>query len=189
MNSKSILSALAIIVALLSFNAYLLFAGSYLLPQLISSDSIKQSSHQTIVKYILINQKRSIDQVLTTDELNHITDVKNLVQKLPFIALLLIIFLTILYKKLALDISQATKYALIILIIILPLIFLLFIPFFISFHQILFPEGNWSFPIDSILIQLYPENLWLSATVILITITIVELLTVLVSIKKYGRRI
>lgn len=189
MKAKSILSAFAIIFAGLSFNAYLLFAGSYLFPQLISSDSIKQSSHQTIVKYILTNQKTSIEQDLTTDELNHITDVKNLVQKLPFITLPLIIFLFFLFKKLALNISQVTKYALIILIIILPLIFLFFIPFFNSFHQILFPEGNWSFSQESVLIQLYPENLWLSATVILITITIVELLTVLVSINKYGRRI
>jgi integral membrane protein (TIGR01906 family) len=42
--------------------------------------------------------------------------------------------------------------------------------FFTTFHLILFPQGNWAFPAESTLIQLFPEQFWqaLAASYILI---------------------
>jgi integral membrane protein (TIGR01906 family) len=35
--------------------------------------------------------------------------------------------------------------------------------FFTEFHNLFFPQGNWSFPSDSTLIRLYPEQFWIDA--------------------------
>jgi integral membrane protein (TIGR01906 family) len=42
--------------------------------------------------------------------------------------------------------------------------------FFILFHEIVFPKGNWSFPQSSALIQLFPEQFWFVFGVSLLSI-------------------
>ena len=36
-------------------------------------------------------------------------------------------------------------------------------PFFIGFHEVIFPQGNWAFPESSLLIRLFPETFWQTA--------------------------
>lgn len=36
----------------------------------------------------------------------------------------------------------------------------LFPRFFVAFHLVLFPQGNWAFPGNSVLIQIFPESFW-----------------------------
>jgi integral membrane protein (TIGR01906 family) len=36
-------------------------------------------------------------------------------------------------------------------------------PFFTLFHEIMFPQGNWEFPADSLLIQTFPEPFWIAS--------------------------
>lgn len=35
-----------------------------------------------------------------------------------------------------------------------------FVTFFLGFHEVLFPQGNWMFAADSMLIRLFPEIFW-----------------------------
>lgn len=44
---------------------------------------------------------------------------------------------------------------------------------FIGFHQILFPGGNWSFPANSSLIQLFPESFWFMTAVLFVAILLI----------------
>lgn len=39
---------------------------------------------------------------------------------------------------------------------------------FERFHQIFFPQGNYAFPVDSLLIQTYPESFFLSMGIVLL---------------------
>ncbi|MCL2491134.1 MAG: DUF1461 domain-containing protein [Coriobacteriia bacterium] len=43
-----------------------------------------------------------------------------------------------------------------------------FDPLFTFFHEIFFPQGNWQFPIDSLLIQTFPEQFWVTIMLILL---------------------
>lgn len=45
---------------------------------------------------------------------------------------------------------------------------------FVLFHRVLFPQGNWAFPADSLLIQLFPDRFWFEAAVALVGLTLVE---------------
>jgi uncharacterized membrane protein len=52
---------------------------------------------------------------------------------------------------------------------------LLFNPLFHLFHQVLFPQGNFAFPVESLLIQSFPPVFWL-LNVILVQIGVIVLL-------------
>ncbi len=36
-----------------------------------------------------------------------------------------------------------------------------FMGFFGAFHGLFFPQGNWTFPVDSLLITMYPTHFWM----------------------------
>jgi uncharacterized membrane protein len=42
--------------------------------------------------------------------------------------------------------------------------------FFITFHHLLFPQGNWTFPQSSSLIRLFPEIFWVDYAIFTICI-------------------
>lgn len=42
--------------------------------------------------------------------------------------------------------------------------------FFTLFHQVFFPQGNWSFPPEALLIRLFPENLWITYAIVVILV-------------------
>lgn len=48
--------------------------------------------------------------------------------------------------------------------------------FFIQFHTILFPDGNWSFPDTSTLIQLFPDRFWQIMVVEVFVCSVITLL-------------
>lgn len=45
-----------------------------------------------------------------------------------------------------------------------------FDPLFITLHQIVFPQGNWMFAQDSLLIQTFPETFWIIAMIVLLAL-------------------
>lgn len=55
---------------------------------------------------------------------------------------------------------------------------------FVWFHRVLFPGGNWAFPADSLLIQIFPDRFWFEAATILVVMTTVEA----VALVWWGRR-
>ena len=50
---------------------------------------------------------------------------------------------------------------------------LLFQQFFIYFHQVFFPRGNWMFPESSILIKIFPQEFWQSYLVLIALLILV----------------
>lgn len=119
------------------------------------------------------------DKQMTIEEISHLEDVKILIQKAKtvyfstFSLFFLLIFgfgsslfmkykgKAILKEKFTLFFVKLQVYILLLTTAVLALFGIisafLFDKFFILFHNVLFPQGNWTFPADSLLISLYPK--------------------------------
>jgi integral membrane protein (TIGR01906 family) len=109
----------------------------------------------------------------TADEKSHMQDVKQLIRLMQFIyygaAAASIILFIYSYKKFKEDkfgfiriLAKSLLYSSIAAIIFLVMIFLMsvfnFDFLFTGFHMIFFPQGNWMFSPDSLLITLFPQQ-------------------------------
>jgi integral membrane protein (TIGR01906 family) len=115
----------------------------------------------------------------TPAEQSHMKDVKMLISAMDFIyytsAVFFIIIFVILYNRLKKDLigfihklSKILLYGSIASLIFLGIILLIsifaFEPFFITFHLIFFPQGNWTFGASSLLITIFPEQFFIDIT-------------------------
>ncbi len=102
---------------------------------------------------------------LTNDEISHLKDVWNLVGKVRLMTIIswLLLLIIYLFQRTMLNnfLFTRVKRLLIIIIIGMSLGLIFFKNFFISFHHVLFPQGNWSFPKESALIQAYPQDFFI----------------------------
>ncbi|MDO8240905.1 MAG: DUF1461 domain-containing protein [Candidatus Moranbacteria bacterium] len=103
---------------------------------------------------------------MTESEAAHMQDVKNLFVVGEWMLVISIMILVgsyfILKNPQTYWCSLRAGSVLTIIIIILLGIFMLFDfeNIFIHFHQIFFPQGNWIFPSNSLMIQIFPESLF-----------------------------
>lgn len=108
---------------------------------------------------------------LNQDELSHMSDVKDLIQNLRIAYFILLIIYTVLIISLLLisknivGILSELLYkggiiANITFIILILIILLSFTQSFWIFHEIFFPQGNFAFPADSVLKQLFPDSIF-----------------------------
>ena len=44
--------------------------------------------------------------------------------------------------------------------------------FFAAFHGLLFPQGNWTFPFDSLLICMLPTGFWIGMAIMWVVVTV-----------------
>ena len=122
--------------------------------------------HEKIANYLTQEGTLgSLDAVegISAAEKSHLADVKDLMNDLPIV----FIVLSLLFFSLLQRIKEKRKVLLYggILAAAIPL-FLYVIPFdsvFNLFHQIFFPQGNWMFSPDSLLIQVYPSQFFKDA--------------------------
>ncbi len=106
------------------------------------------------------------DVLFTPDELSHLNDVSKLYKSFSFtINTLATLSWAVLIFALSekIDILPYLNRASHILIgtFLFKIIGLVFFSvFFDNFHQVLFPQGNYSFPAESVLITIFPEIFW-----------------------------
>jgi integral membrane protein (TIGR01906 family) len=113
------------------------------------------------------------------DERSHMLDVKKLIRTMQFIyygaAAITILLFFYCYRKFKEDkfdfiriLAKSLLYSSIAAIIFLLILFLLsvfsFDLTFTVFHMIFFPQGNWMFPSDSLLITLFPQQFFFDIT-------------------------
>lgn len=150
------------------------------IPELSESDYRKYQS-QTLG--FLLN-KSQLPAEMTELEVSHMEDVKNVFVVsigVLFFSIFLITFLVFKIKNK--HVWQAFKKSsiLVILIIILLLILSLFNfeNLFIYFHEIFFPQGNWLFAPSSLMVQVFPEELFKKLTISSFSISIIFALSLL----------
>ena len=99
----------------------------------------------------------------TTGEISHLEDVKSVmtfIDYLFYLSLIIVTFMITYYKRNKQQLKKSFKYGGITTLISIG--FVLFFSLFAFnsaftiFHKIFFPQGNWIFPNDSLLIQTFP---------------------------------
>jgi len=134
-----------------------------------------------------------LNNTFTTSEKNHLIDVRNLlnIASIIFSICLLAIIIAIIYNKNESKhiFKKAFLYsgisALIFNLIIIFFTIFSFDSLFISFHELLFPQGNWTFPTSSLLIQLYPEGFFTEiGTIIFVTSIVLAIIFIITGIFK-----
>lgn len=107
------------------------------------------------------------DIFFTRDEISHLIDVSVIYKTMRVVLGLLAFsgFITLiielkLRKSLPSGVFLVARNIVIILTICLGAALLLFPVFFLLFHEVIFPKGNWAFPVQSTLIQIFPETFW-----------------------------
>lgn len=124
------------------------------------------SARNRAYEYATRGGNRSDDVYFTKAEVSHLVDVSRLFQPISLSLNLLAvtawsILILAVYKKV--DFHQALIFSsrvLTCLLVFLSTCLLAFGLFFLQFHRLLFPQGNWAFPADSLLITIFPETFW-----------------------------
>tara|TARA_Y100000310_G_scaffold345531_1_gene466120 strand:- start:40561 stop:41109 length:549 start_codon:yes stop_codon:yes gene_type:complete len=125
-------------------------------------------------------------------EISHMRDVKQIMNKVDIIFYILLAFITLtltyykknvkLLKKLT---SLGSAATFIFVGIILLLSTLAFNSSFNYFHKIFFPQGNWQFPADSLLLQTWPIEFFSNISINIFALTlIIAAITIYIS-KRY----
>lgn len=139
---------------------------SYRLSGLTMEESVGYSARERAWSYATRGGNQSEDIFFTADEVAHLIDVARLYQPIAFALNFVSIFawgilILAIYRQI--DFRPAfhhTSRVLLVLLITLSLCLLFFPFFFDRFHHLLFPGGNWAFPPESLLIQVFPELFW-----------------------------
>lgn len=114
------------------------------------------------------------DLYFTRAEIDHLRDVGRLRTQVSILLGLLAgiswayIFGSLHHRVLFARALRRAARVLISISLVLLVALLFFAPFFLLFHQVLFPQGNWSFPVDSLLITAFPVLFWQLALVMII---------------------
>jgi len=159
---KDFLTALliAFIIILGSFN-FLLHSISFH-GSLIKKYSDNQSHleiDKNVTRYITGLSSR-LNADFNEKEKSHMADVKRLIIFEEFLFIALLIWFFILAYKWKINLNQFKRAVLIMLLIaLLSLVASLFFNrFFELFHLVFFPQGNWQFPSNSLMIQVYQQS-------------------------------
>ena len=118
-------------------------------------------NQQNAINYL--NNKEGLRSDYNNDEVSHLNDVKKVMDCLDYLFYGLLLGLTLIitiYQKEKNKLLKLFKFggitAVSAMMIILIFSLTLFDQTFTVFHQIFFPQGNWTFPLDSSLIQTFP---------------------------------
>jgi len=174
-----------IVVYLLSFGMVMFHYPTYekLINKYSSDKTTASLQTKNIISYF---QGKEELRGFTFYEAEHLKDVRFVIWLLIFVMIFGIIALIMINDK------QAVVYGG-ILSLILPLVLVL-LPFefmFNLFHQIFFPQGNWIFDVNSILIQMYPIEFFYSffKNIILRGFILGLVITITFSIDKIKKKI
>ena len=105
--------------------------------------------------------------VFTEKEKSHLADVRRIILFLKYTAIISLVAIIVIFLRMRIKggigekVEKTAFYAAIANSAVLAIILLLSINFtwlFANFHKIFFPQGNWIFPDDSLLITMFPRE-------------------------------
>ena len=129
------------------------------------------------LSYATRGSNQAEDIYFTHDEIRHLVDVSALYKPFSFLLNSVSIFawgvlILAIHRKEKLKSALGLASKVLLSFVMLSVASLLIFPIFFNvFHEVLFPQGNWAFPIDSMLIRVFPEIFWklvLSAIVLML---------------------
>ena len=124
---------------------------------------------QNTISYLQGKEELRLDYA--DDEVSHLDDVKKVMDYLDYLFYGLMLALTLIithHKKNRKELLRLFSYGGTATISAILIVFLLslasFNAVFTVFHQLFFPQGNWIFPADSLLIQTFPIIFFVTAS-------------------------
>jgi len=145
--------------------------------------SAKQITNNLLGFFVGSNELNYFNEL----EASHLNDVKNIIWVifavyLIIIIVLLIYFLCMIKNRIKnhakiMKLKNILKMSAVFttgLIVLLSAVFVSFNFFFDLFHKIFFPQGNWMFPANSLLITLFPEIFFIKFFALVLFITFIK---------------
>jgi integral membrane protein (TIGR01906 family) len=130
------------------------------------------------IKFLVDNHNLELNY--TSSEKSHLEDVKGVMQGLDYLfylSLLVVTLIITIHKKKKEIIKKLFYYSGISSLVFFGIIMLFslisFNSMFTYFHKIFFPQGNWLFPIDSLLIQTFPIQFFITISLKVMVISII----------------
>ena len=138
--------------------------------------NLNETKANVLLENILsfFNNKEDLSIQFTENEREHMQDVKTIFNLLKWINLFAFILILCyssdaLLKKKTKKLLEIVKLSsmLVLIISLIKIIFLitLFQEIFTIFHLIFFPQGNWMFPANSLLITLFPQTFFVTVAI------------------------
>lgn len=128
----------------------------------LSTTSLTENQENT-VNYLKQNQLLNLNY--TSNELSHLDDVKSVMKGVDYLFYITLLILTLFFtyykkdKKTSLYLLKSGSIATIVSLTLLVVFSLIsFKSVFTLFHKMFFPQGNWMFSADSLLIQTFPPE-------------------------------
>lgn len=132
-----------------------------------------------------LDGKGELNQDYTAAEVSHLEDVAKVMKGAPFFlyASEIIIFMVLLYlRKDKEQLQKVLRYGgvatVAFIAVILLAIFIGFEGVFTLFHLIFFPQGNWQFAADSLLIRTFPPEFFVGISIFILGLAILSGLAV-----------
>lgn len=148
---------LTVFTLLLSYNIILL------------SSNLTENQQKTID---FLNNKEELCLNYSLEEYYHLKDVKKVMKTTDYLFFISLLFCTLIltyYKNKQEDLKKLLRFGGITSLTAAGLIFIfLVISFnftFTLFHNLFFPQGNWVFPIDSMIIQTFPISFFVAISI------------------------
>lgn len=134
-------------------------------PPSLSSEVVVNATVRAI-EYATKGTPNQADIFFTQAEVSHLQDVANIYKRIRMstgiLATASCVALLLFLQRGAFHAGafHLARNILVCLVLLLALALFVFPFFFLLFHEVAFPQGNWAFPENSILIQLFPETFW-----------------------------
>ncbi|MBI4451352.1 DUF1461 domain-containing protein [Candidatus Woesearchaeota archaeon] len=165
----AILTSVVVMLVLLAYSVNITAGSHGLYTKLGSPEGVDaEAVTQELMRFI--GGKGEVPALFNEAERSHLEDVKTVFQLGNTILFLSILYLAILafaslrsYAAASSLVRGARWGAWAAIAVVLLAAMVPWDTFFTAFHKLFFPQGNWQFPLDSMLIQLYPEQFWMYA--------------------------
>ncbi len=155
----------------------------------------KNSAQQETFNFLEDNSELTLPY--TENEKEHLVDVKNVMRKVDwfFLGLTFILFIFLFYnyfqKKIKLKDALCASWVSLVSILLFGICILFFFPLlFTFFHEIFFPQGNWIFPSDSLLIQTFSIDFFIGIALKIFFLSLLFtsiFIAILLYIRKHGK--
>lgn len=156
---------LPIFLLLLSYQATLLFY-----PLTPAQENIFQ----------FLNGKEELSLDYATAEISHLKDVAKVMDGASislYLSGIIILVILLYYKENKIKLQKIVRYGGIATIIFIALILMAiligFETVFTVFHHLFFPQGNWQFAADSLLIQTFPIEFFITVSIMIFSLTFI----------------
>lgn len=175
MNKELILSILLVLTILLLPALTLSYSDSYV--NYVSNGDEEVVSN--VINFLKFNE--DLQPIFTNDMKSHFNDVRWVILSgwvFVLFVLSLLVYLPLNKEKVF---WQSGSSICVFLLVIVTWISIDFDSLFTVFHLILFPQGNWQFPSNSIIINLFPQEFFITTAIVCIITSFIIGLSLIVS--------